>query len=60
MTTRSGVEEFGAGISWGPEGVFERLSGPDVIAIEGDMFPSERRDVGEKLIGNNFAARMLS
>ena len=35
----------------------EQLCGPDVIADEGDMLPSERRDMGKKLIRNDFAAR---
>ena len=30
---------------------------PDVIAVEGDMLPAERRGMGEKLVGNVFAAR---
>ena len=55
--TLSGLEKFWSGISQGPEGSSERLGGPDVIAVEGDMLPSERRNVSEKLVGNDFAAR---
>ena len=29
---------------------------PDVIAVEGDMLPSERRDVSENLVRNEFSA----
>ena len=34
----------------------EGLGRPDVIAVEGDVLPSERCDVGDELIGNGFAA----
>jgi hypothetical protein len=37
-----------ARISWGPEGVSERLAGPDVIAVEGDMLAVERHNAGDK------------
>ncbi len=30
---------------------------PDVIAVERDMLPAERRDMSEKLVRNDFAAR---
>ena len=37
--------------------VCERLIGPDVIAVEGDVLPAERRHVNEKPVRNDFAAR---
>jgi hypothetical protein len=36
---------------------FREVGGPDGIAVEGDMLPTERRDVSEKLVGNDFATR---
>ena len=44
------------GFRRGSEGVLKRLGRPDVIAIEGDVLPSERCDVGDELIGDGFAA----
>ncbi len=32
------------------------MGGPDVIAVEGDVLPSERGDVGDELVGDGFAA----
>jgi hypothetical protein len=51
------LRKFGARISQGPKGIFERLSRPDIIAVEGDMLLSERRDTGKELIQNYFAPR---
>jgi len=44
-STLSGVEEFRAGVSQRAELVSEWLGGPDVVAVKGDVFPTERRDV---------------
>ena len=55
----SRVEKLGARISWGPEGVSERLGRPHVIAVEGDVLPAERGDVSEKIIENGFAVRLV-
>jgi hypothetical protein len=51
------IEDFRARISQRSEGVSERFGGPDIIAVEGDVLPAERRDVGKKLVGDDFAAR---
>jgi hypothetical protein len=43
-------------IAWRPS---QSLAGrkPDIVAVEGDVLLAEGRDVGEKLVGNGFAAR---
>ena len=46
--TLSGIEEHRARIAEGPEAVLERFCWPNVVAIEGDMFPAERRDMSNK------------
>ena len=38
----------------GPEAVLERFCW---LAIEGDVFPAERRDMSNKIVGNDFPAR---
>jgi hypothetical protein len=71
-STLSGIEEFGAvssvteqasdggavvrGGLRGPEAVLERFCWPNVVAIEGDVFPAERRDMSNKIVGNDFPA----
>ena len=35
----------------------ERFGWPNVVAIEGDVLPAERRDMSNKIIGNSLAAR---
>jgi hypothetical protein len=50
-STLNGVEQFSAEVSWKTELVSERLGGPNVIAVEGDLLPSGRCDVSEKLVG---------
>jgi hypothetical protein len=52
--TLSGIEEGGARISQRPKFLLERLGWPDVVAIEADMLPAERGNVGEQLIGQRF------
>ena len=42
-------------ISQRPEPILERFGRPDVVAIEADVFPAERADVGEQRVGQNFA-----
>jgi hypothetical protein len=39
----------------GPKPLFERFGQPDVVAIEADVLPAERSDVGENLVGQRFA-----
>jgi hypothetical protein len=72
-STLSGIEEFGAVSSvteqasdggaslgadcGGPQAVLERFCWPNVVAIEGDVFPAERRDMSNKIVGNDFPAR---
>lgn len=34
----------------------EGLGRPDVIAVERDVLPSERGDMGDEFVGNDFAA----
>jgi hypothetical protein len=53
--TLSGIEELKARISQRPKPILERLGWPDVVAIEADVFPSERGDVGEQGVGQGFA-----
>ncbi len=53
--TLSGIEELKARISQRPKPILERLGRPDVVAIEADVFPSERGDVGEQRVGQGFA-----
>ena len=36
-----------------PEVILERLCGPDVIAVEGNVLPAERRDMGKQIIIDN-------
>ena len=31
----------------------ERLCGPNVIAVEGNVLPAERRDMGKQIIADN-------
>ena len=31
----------------------ERLCGPNVISVEGDVLPAERRDMGKQIIADN-------
>ena len=50
-STLSGIEEEGAGVSQGPEAVFDRRRRPDIIAVEGDVLPAERCDVGKHRVG---------
>ena len=52
--TLSGIEEGGARISQRPKPRLERLGWPDVVAIEADVLPAERGNVGEQLIGQSF------
>jgi hypothetical protein len=35
------------------EVILERLSGPNVIAVEGVVLPAERHDVGKQIIADN-------
>ena len=53
--TLSSIEERGAGISQRTKPILERFGRPDVVAIEADVFPAERADVGEKRVGQKFA-----
>jgi len=46
--TLRGIEECGARISQRPEPILERFGQPDVAAIEADVFPAKRGDVGDK------------
>ena len=39
----------------GPKPLFERFGRPDVVAIEADVLPAERSDVGEQRVGQRFA-----
>jgi hypothetical protein len=55
--TLSGFAKLGVRVSRWAEGVSERLGGLDVITVEGDVLPAEGRDMGEKLVWNDFAAR---
>jgi hypothetical protein len=52
--TLSGIEEGGARISQRPKSLLERLGWPDVVAIKADVFPAERGNVGEQLVGQGF------
>ena len=52
--TLSGIEEGGARISQRPKPLLERFGWPDVVAIEDDVLPAERGNVGEQLIGRSF------
>ena len=52
----SSIEERGAGISQRTKPILERFGRPDVVAIEADVFPAERADVGEKRVGQKFAS----
>ena len=36
-----------------PEVILERLCGPNVIAVEGDLLTAERRDMGKQIIVDN-------
>ena len=53
--TLSSIEERGAGISQRTKPILERFGRPDVVAIEADVFPAERTDVGEESVGQKFA-----
>ena len=52
-TTLSGIEECRARIPEWPEIILERLCGPNIIAVEGDVLPAERRDMGKQIIADN-------
>ena len=52
--TLSGIEEGGARISQRPKPLLEWFGWPDVVAIEDDVFPAERGNVGEQLIRRSF------
>jgi hypothetical protein len=52
--TLSSIEEGGARISQRPKSLLERLGRPDVVAIEADVLPAERGNVGEQLVGQSF------
>jgi len=56
-STLSRVEEGRARISKGPEGILERFRRPNVIAVEGDVLPSQRSDMGEHGIVDDLALR---
>jgi hypothetical protein len=43
-------------IAEGPEAGLERFRWPNVVAIEGNVFPAEQRDMSNKIIGNDLAA----
>ena len=51
----SGIEKLKARISQRPKPILERFGRPDVVAIEADVFPAERTDVGEESVGQKFA-----
>jgi hypothetical protein len=51
----SGIEEGGARISQRPKCLLKRLGWPDVVAIEADVLPAERGNVGERLVRQRFA-----
>ena len=53
--TLSVIEERRTQISQGRTPLFERFGRPDVVAIEADVLPAERSDVGEQLVGQRFA-----
>ena len=55
--TLSGIEEGGARISQRPRSLLKWLGWPDVVAIEADVLPAERGNVGEQLVGQRFAVR---
>ncbi len=55
--TLSRIEECRARIAKGPEGVLERFGRPNVVAIEGDVLPAERSDMGKQGIVDDFALR---
>ena len=39
-----------------PEVILERLCGPNVIAVEGDLLTAERRDMGKQIIADRGAS----
>ena len=51
------IEESRARISKGPEGIWERFGWPNVVAVEGDVLPSERGDMGKHGIVDDLALR---
>ena len=53
--TLSHFEELGARVSEGSEGVMERLRRPNIVPIEGDMLPTERRDMSEQIVTDQFS-----
>jgi hypothetical protein len=53
--TLSGIEEDGARISQRPKPLLKRLGWPDVVAIEANVLPAERGNVGEQLIRQRLA-----
>ena len=48
--TLSSIEERGAGISQRTKPILERFGRPDVVAIEADVFPVERADMGKQRV----------
>ena len=48
--TPSGVEARRARIAEGPEAVLQQFRWPNVVAIEGDMLPAERRDMSNEIV----------
>jgi hypothetical protein len=55
--TLSSIEEGRARVSQGPEAVFDRRRRPDVIAVEGDVLPAERGDVGKDRVRDGLAIK---
>ncbi len=51
------IEESRAWISKGSEGILKRFGRPNVIAVEGDVLPSERSDMGEQGIVDDLTLR---
>jgi hypothetical protein len=51
--TLSRLQERRAWVSEWPKAQLERFCGPNVIAIEGDVLPAKRGDVGEQFIADN-------
>ena len=49
------MEEGGARISQWPKPLLKRLGWPDVVAIEANVLPAERGNVGEQFVRQRFA-----
>jgi hypothetical protein len=47
-----------SGISEGSKAMLERLCGPNVITIEGDVLPAERSDMGKQIVADKRLAVM--